>query len=265
MKITLAIPNYNGLENLKVLIPEVLKEGFEQIYVLDDKSTDDSITYLTKHFPQIKIVKGEVNLGQAGNCNRILEQPCGEIIMFLDADMRLITRNLPTVIENIFQDKNKTVIGGQIITRQNKPMLWNYGYEMNLLKDSVGSLGEFLAFTFRKNKSVVNFLIKLFSGTTLNLEIVYTKVKEKEVNWVSEAVLCIRSQAFKEVGGYDPYMRYHSCQDLDRRLREKGYRVFFTPEIKVKHMRIDTFGKKRFWQNLKYILYFYKKHYLKLS
>ncbi|MDO8639069.1 MAG: glycosyltransferase [Candidatus Daviesbacteria bacterium] len=82
MKITLAIPNYNGLENLKILIPEVLKEGFEQIYVLDDKSTDDSINYLTKHFPQIKVIKGEINLGPAGN--RILEQSYGEIIMFLD-------------------------------------------------------------------------------------------------------------------------------------------------------------------------------------
>lgn len=98
-----------------------------------------------------------------------------------------------------------------------------------------------------KNKSVLNFLIKLFSGTTSNLEIAYTKAKEKEIDWVSEAVICIRSQAFKEVGGYDPYMRYHACQDLCKRLREKSYRTFFTPKIKVKHMQIDTFGKKRLW------------------
>ncbi|MDO8639068.1 MAG: hypothetical protein Q7R43_05835 [Candidatus Daviesbacteria bacterium] len=73
-------------------------------------------------------------------------------------------------------------------------MLWNYGYEMNLLRDSIGSLGESLAFIFRKNKSALNFLIKLFSGTTYNLEIAYTKAQGKEVDWVSEAVLCVRSK-----------------------------------------------------------------------
>ena len=100
MDITLAIPNFNGLEGLKKLLPQVTKEEFKNIYVLDDCSTDKSEEYVKK-FPKITFVKGKKNLGPAGNRNRILNCQLGDIIFFIDADMELKVRDIMIVTRHL--------------------------------------------------------------------------------------------------------------------------------------------------------------------
>ena len=43
LPVVAAIPNYNMGEHLRVLLPQVLSQRYDDIFVLDDASTDDSV------------------------------------------------------------------------------------------------------------------------------------------------------------------------------------------------------------------------------
>ncbi|MEE8336078.1 MAG: glycosyltransferase, partial [Candidatus Neomarinimicrobiota bacterium] len=89
--VTIIVLNWNG----KDLILECLK-SLDEIYfkahilVVDNGSTDGSITAIKSRFPQVEILKLENNLGYAGGNNagfrHIIKQAKSEFIIFLNND-----------------------------------------------------------------------------------------------------------------------------------------------------------------------------------
>ncbi|MBP6976600.1 glycosyltransferase, partial [Candidatus Dojkabacteria bacterium] len=65
MKVLIVILNYNGIHLLKKHLSSVVKTEYPNfdIVVVDNGSTDDSVEYLKKEYPNIKIVKNNTNLG----------------------------------------------------------------------------------------------------------------------------------------------------------------------------------------------------------
>ncbi len=260
MKVTLAIPNYNGAQNLKELLTQVTKENFAHIYVLDDKSTDNS-QEIVNAFSNVSFIQGSENLGPAGNRNRILAQLIGDVIMFLDVDMTLQTTNIVEKIQKNFMDKKIAVVGGLILTKKLEPMWWNYGFEMHPVRDAKADIVHTWALDNWHDKNKINELREKYMTITHNLDISFGEAKTKQVDWVSEANFCIRTSIFRELNGFDAEMRYHADQDLCRRVRQKGYAVIHSPDIKAIHLEIDTVGEARNELDRKNKLYFYKKHW----
>jgi|APSaa5957512535_1039671.scaffolds.fasta_scaffold01163_2 glycosyltransferase involved in cell wall biosynthesis len=88
--LTIAIPTYNGGDSLydavKSCIDANLPKDFLEILVVDNCSSDDSITSLKSKFKDIdflKIVKNKRNIGRIGNWNRCLKLAEGDFIMFI--------------------------------------------------------------------------------------------------------------------------------------------------------------------------------------
>src|SRR5882724_6321869 len=100
-----AIPNYNMADSLTELLPQLLKQGYDHIYVLDDASTDNSVEVTRRFGPQVTVIAGEHNLRSGGNRNRILEAHPEEcIIHFLDADIRLEADDIPAQARHMMRD-----------------------------------------------------------------------------------------------------------------------------------------------------------------
>ena len=89
MKTTLAIPNYNGAQNIEAIIPRVFEENFDAIYVLDDCSDDNSLELLKPFESKVNVVRGQKNIGAGGNRNRIIDYVKDGIIMFLDVGSKV--------------------------------------------------------------------------------------------------------------------------------------------------------------------------------
>ena len=67
MNLAIVILNWNGKNWLEKFLPNViLHSGNTDIFVIDNASTDDSVSFLKKKFPAIKIVQNEKNYGFAG-------------------------------------------------------------------------------------------------------------------------------------------------------------------------------------------------------
>ena len=55
-------------------------------------------------------------------------------------------------------------------------------------------------------------------------------------SWVSGAAMLVRRVVFEAVGGFDErFFLYYEDEDLCRRIRDRGWRVATTPEVRVKH------------------------------
>ena len=105
MKISIIIPNYNGNDLFKKNLPTVLKvKGMEEIIVVDDGSTDESVNYIKDQIRQLaekfksfnsmqgknaklKIIENEKNLGFSSAVNRGVKEAKGEIIVLLNTDV----------------------------------------------------------------------------------------------------------------------------------------------------------------------------------
>ncbi|MBI2356980.1 glycosyltransferase family 2 protein [Candidatus Dojkabacteria bacterium] len=259
MKITAVVPNYNGSSNISNILKQLSNEHFDQIYLIDDNSTDNSVE-IAKTFPKVTVIENNVNVGPGANRSRILKYPHGDIIFFVDVDMEILVADVTEKIEELFKDKSIDLVGGMIITKKDEPMWWNWGYEMNLSRDTKARKVDNLMLKHWTNLEKIVELKRKYPNISPNLDISFSEHALRKVDWVSEANFCVKSKVFEEVGGFDPKMWYHADQDLCKRVREAGYGVYYCPTIKVKHLEIDTFGKDRVKTILKNTLYYYKKH-----
>lgn len=261
MKITVVIPNYNGLEGLKILLPKICEGNFSGIYLVDDASTDQSIAY-ANGFSKVMVIGGEKNLGPAGNRNRILkENDLGELLWFIDADMDMVTIHIESVAEKLFGDPRIALIGGFILNRNGRPMYWNYGYEKHPLRDRIAEFYGKLGNRYKKNTRITDLIRRYAIDYFYGLEIDAGNHQERVVEWVAEGNFLVRTDVFKKIGGFDENMRYHETHDLCKRIRSLGLILKFSPEIVTRHLEIDCRqgGKDRDWRNGE--IYFYKKHW----
>ena len=90
-EITAIITNYNGRSILENCLPEthaiLVANGIREIILADDCSTDDSLDYVSKNFPDIILSTRNKNSGFSANCNSGAKKATGDILFFLNNDM----------------------------------------------------------------------------------------------------------------------------------------------------------------------------------
>ncbi len=239
MRFIAVIPNYNSNTNLQELLPTVLKQGFDQVFVIDDASNDYSLKVLESFHNKIDVIYGEKNLGPAGNRNRILShlRP-NDMICFIDADIELLSTDFIAKVLNIFQQETTVgIIGGLIFNKKGQPMPYNYGYFSGVFRDAIGETLELFGRWLPPLRPVLKLVAHPF---TLNLDIRYSPPERQEVDWVSEALCFVRGDVFREVNGFDSELRYHAGQDLAAKFFRSGYKVLFWPEVHARHLEIKT-------------------------
>lgn len=92
-KVSVVIASKNGLHHLKDCLPSVIqatqKAPFEtEIIVVDDNSTDNTLSQLPLLFPQIKLFKNE-KMGACSSRNTGVKRSKGDWLLFIDNDVFL--------------------------------------------------------------------------------------------------------------------------------------------------------------------------------
>ena len=234
-----AIPNYNMAAALKALLSQVMDQGYDGIYMLDDASTDDSVA-VAESFKDVEVIRGESNVGSGANRNRIIPM-LGDaaIIHFIDSDVSLVSNDNVAIAREIFQDEATGLVGGLITMPDGTPWMFNYGGRYSYVSQIGGWLQVQTNLLAAKHpaiargvRSVGAWLLDDYPDTT-------KPPASKDVFWVGEANVLIPSELFAEVGGFDPVLRYHEAHDLAHKLHSSGYTVKFDPRIQVEHPDFD--------------------------
>lgn len=112
--ISIVLPNYNGSDLLKDNLPYVITAaecypGLAEIIVVDDASEDHSIEYLEEHFPEIRTIKIDNNIGFAGTCEVGIRAARHDIVLLLNTDVRVTEDFIAPLIAH-FSDTSVFVV-----------------------------------------------------------------------------------------------------------------------------------------------------------
>ena len=99
--ISVVLPNYNGKHLMEMYIPSTIDAlNFSKIeyefIIIDDCSTDHSIAFIEKTYPDIILLKNKRNNGFSFTCNQGIQMATKDLIFLLNSDVKLT----PNYFEN---------------------------------------------------------------------------------------------------------------------------------------------------------------------
>jgi len=219
-KAAIVILNWNGSHYLKKFLPSVLETTYSEfeVIVADNGSTDDSLVFLEKNYPHIRILKFPFNYGFAKGYNEALKQVVADYYILLNSDVEVKPGWLNPMIELLESDKTIAACQPKLLAFNNKNMFEYAGGAGGWL-DSYG-------YPFAKGR-----IFDVCEEDTGQYE------KTEAVFWVTGAAMLIRSSVFHEMKGFDEYFFAHQEEiDLCWRMQLAEYKLYSCPGSVVYHV-----------------------------
>lgn len=258
-----AIPNYNMAESLRRLLPQVVAQHYDAVFVLDDASTDHSADVVHEFGDAVKFIQSRENRGAGANRNQIIDQVAdGALIHFIDADMDLKTPETPIVAREIAQryaDRGVGLIGGLVALADGRQEWCNHGAVLSLWGNNTGALQLWIE-RLRKTPRLARAARRAVGPVIKDWPNTLAPPAPSPAYWVHEGNMLVYSAIFRSIGGFDPALRAQEIQDLCIRLEKRGIKRQFDPSISVVHHHIDVRGKNRHKWERKATRYLIRKH-----
>lgn len=220
-KIAIVILNWNGVNLLRQFLPSVIqfsKGDFTEIIVADNGSSDESFSILRTEFPEVKRLDLKENLGFARGYNEALKQIEADYFVILNSDVEVASGWLETPIKLMESDKMIAVV---------QPKILSYNQKTNF--EYAGAAGGFIdRFGYPFCRGRIFNQVEADNGQ-------YDDAVD--IFWATGACMFVRSDLFRAVDGFDADFWAHMEEiDLCWRLKNRGFRVVFTPESTVYHL-----------------------------
>ena len=249
MDISVVIVNYNVrhfLEQCILSIQAASNNLAVEIIVVDNFSTDGSVSILKKKYSDVKFISNSANVGFAKANNIGVAAAVGNYVLILNPDTVLAEDTLHLIYNYAKTKKKLGVLGVKLID---------------------GS-GNFLPESKREIPTPTVAFNKLFGFSSSKKSKYYAPhlndSESGEVPILVGAFMFLRKKIYNEVQGFDEdYFMYGEDIDLSYKVLQKGYKNYYFSDTKVIHYKgestlKDTRYLKHFYYSMKL---FYKKHF----
>lgn len=226
--ISVILPNYNGRHLLEKNMPSLLEaiEGFEhEIIVIDDCSSDDSVPFLKKTYPNTKVIPNENNIGFSATCNRGIKAAKHKLLCVVNTDVTFTPDYFTKMIRE-FDDTSLFAVKGNII---------NYSSSF----DDVINIDKTGALYYKRG------FLRIDSKEPLTTK---TLLTDKDKNYVGlgccfvcDREMMLQLKGFDEI--YSPF--YWEDADIAQRAMRCGYKLLYLPESMVYHQASSTISSYR--------------------
>jgi len=216
--IAVVILNWNGRKLLEDFLPSVIRySGNAAVYLADNASTDDSVSFVRTNFPSVKIIVNKVNGGYAKGYNDALKSVEEPYYLLLNSDIE-VTENWLSPLLEIIQLENVGAVQPKIKAFSEKESF-----------EYAGAAGGFI------DKDFYPFCRgRIFDDVEKDSGQYDYPV---EVFWTSGACMLIRRTLFWEAGGLDEDFFAHMEEiDLCWRIKKRGYSMRVIPQSVVYHV-----------------------------
>lgn len=189
-----------------------------EVVVADNGSTDDSIAWMKKEHPSVRLICLDKNYGFAEGYNIALGQIQAKYFLLLNSDVEVTANWLKPLVD--FMDDNSTVAacGPKVLDFKNKELF-----------EYAGGAGGFIdrfAYPFCRGR--------IFT-TVEKDEGQYNDITD--VMWVSGCGILVRAELYDKMGGLDSKFFAHQEEvDLCWRFKNYGYRVVCIPDSEIYHV-----------------------------
>ncbi len=243
MKVAIITLNFNGkkdtlefLESLKKLTTGPRRGGGQlTIIVVDNASSDSSVSEIKKQFPDVDILQTGQNLGFSGGINMGIEY--GQI---WGADYFLIVNNDCLVKDyNFLEELVKTAKSDQSIGLVSPKIYFAKGFEFHKNRYETEDLGKVIwyaggRFDWDNIGSVHRGLDEVDAGQ-------YNKEEESEI--FSGACVLIKKEVFEKVGLFDTqYFLYFEDSEFAKRVKDSNYKIYYNGKSSIYHKVSQSTG-----------------------
>ena len=212
--VNIFILNWNGKKVVHECLDSLMKISYlnSNVIVIDNGSKDDSINFISKEFPKVKIIELKHNYGFArGNNMGFNSIDKADYSIFINNDTIVDSDFVEPLINTLEADEKIAQVSPKIFYHHQKNKIWYAGATVNLLIGYIRHNG------IRKKDSTI---------------FCYPSITD----YATGCCVCMRSNEFDEIGMFDESFPMY-CEDVDLSLRFKkaGKKVFYVPDSKVWH------------------------------
>ena len=206
-EVGILILNRNGKHWLEQIYESIRAQTYPNtfIYLVDNASSDESIEFTLKSYPEVKVIKMPQNLGYCMAYNLAMPHAFADgcdWVIWANNDVRIEPTCLNELVRISQSDPKIGILGASFLAwdkdEPNDYMTGNHPYAIDAMKSN--------------------------SPDPINVE------------WVEGSFLMVSRRCLEAVGPLDPYLNFYWEEaDFCRRARHKGWRVVLVPKALGRH------------------------------
>lgn len=233
------VVTHNSARHIGPCVESICQAGARP-FIVDNGSTDDTLEVVrSKSAGEAVIIPTGENLGYGRAMNIGFRRTTGELVVLSNPDVVFLGDSIRYMAEFLRNNPRVGILGLQEVF-PNGSWQRSYGDLPGVwpgIKDAVGIT------------TVHNQVRRALWPRKVDR-------KPKEVGYPDGAVLAVRRDAFVGANGFDEEFYFYSDEsDLSARLRKAGWKVMFSPEAQVMHIRgADSAKRDRSERYLRYMV-----------
>ena len=226
-KISIIIPNKDHIDDLELCLFSLTKrstyKNYEILIVENNSEKPETFEYYKKlpdRYPKVKVLTWEKEFNYSGINNFAAEQAEGMYLLFLNNDVEILTPQWMEEMLQICQQKDVAITGAKLYypddTIQHAGVVLGLG----------GIAGHIMCKASREDPG--------YFGRTVTVQ---------EISAVTAACMMIRTEDFRNVGGFDETFQVaFNDIDLCMKVRAAGKKIVFTPYAELYHYESKSRG-----------------------
>lgn len=244
MELSVIIVSFNVCILLRQCLRSVIKASNNidcEIFVVDNNSTDDSCAIVKQEFPEVILIRNNVNAGFSVANNQAINKAKGQFVLLLNPDTLVEENTFTKCINFMNQHPDAGALGVRMVNGN----------------------GEFLPESKRSLPTLPTAFFKAFGLSTLfrgsrffnRYHLPYIgSFETSKIEVISGAFMFVRREALGKTGLLDEdFFIYGEDIDLSYRLLQAGYNNYYFPGTQITHFK----GKSTSRNNFNDIRYFY--------
>ncbi len=252
MELSVLIVNYKARAELQKCLRSLYENTRArpmEVIVVDNASDDGSVEMLARDFPEVKGIASQENLGFARANNVAMREAQGRFHLLLNNDT-IVRPGAVDIMLELMKKRHDVGAVGPLLRNEDGTVQISYGAMVDLHTEMWQRL----------------LSARYESGARWARNSVERRSKnEAHVDWVSGACFMLRSDlAGKKILFDENFFMYLEDVDLCAQIRELGYRVLYTPDAEIVHLKgksVETNSERVALEYRRSQLYFYLKHY----
>ncbi len=217
-RVTAVIVTYESKDTVNHALDalhEAYEAGYLECVVVDNNSNDGTADFVAKNFHWVILIRSNKNLGYGRGCNLGFKKVRTPYVLILNPDAVVDLKALQTLVDFITANEQVGIVAPA--TLEGEKSLQAAGLmttPSSLLKAAFG-----LRRAMPQNQSITS------GGSPFR------------TNWVCGAIMLIRTDLFRKLGGFDPrYFLYFEETDLCRRATQNGAEIWAVGDAVTRHV-----------------------------
>ena len=226
LTLSLIIPTYNARELLADCLQSIFRNPPSEPYevlVVDDASADGTSEMVRARFPEVRLLRNNVNRHYARSNNRAIAQSRGQYIYLLNNDTIVLPQAIDRMLAFLREHPEAGAVGSRLLNGDGT-VQWSVKSLPNPGSALFGARS-IITRMFPNNRYSRKHLLHLDRDPN----------QPFIAGYVSSASIMIPRQVVEQVGELDRRLSYHVDADYCKRIANAGYSCYYLPTATVIH------------------------------